>query len=516
MTNAVTACLDDHVAAGQGDRPALATPTQSVTYAELFSLACRAGNALRALGVEPEQRVALLLPDSPPFAAMFLGAMRIGAVPVPLNTRLRAADYEAILADSRAKVLVADGALAEPLRERLSALRHLRAVVVQGAASGAPAVEELLAAASPELAAEPVSTDDMAYWLYTSGTTGLPKAVVHLHRAPLLCQRFGRDVIGMRPEDRVLATSRLFFSYALGNAFLVPLQLGACVYLNPQWPEPASVAGAIKSFGPTLLYSVPTFYARLLRADLPQDTFRSLRCAISAGERLPPEIYEAFKNKFGVEILDAIGTTESMDMVLANRPGKVRPGSSGTPIPGTEVRLLDAAGREVADGEEGELHIKSPAIAAGYWNRVERTRQAFLGEWFRTGDVYARDAEGYYFHRGRADDFFKVAGQWVAPAEVEAVLNSHPVVADAGVIGVEADGGLIKPFAFVVAKNPGGDMGALVGELTALVGEKLSSHQRPRRIVVIDELPRTATGKLQRYILRQKAAATLAPGETAR
>lgn len=516
MTNAVTACLDDHVNAGRGGRAALATPAQRISYAELLALACRAGNALRALGVEPEQRVALLLPDGPAFVAMFLGAMRIGAVAMPLNTRLSVADYEAILTDSRAKVLVAEAALAAPLRERLHRFRHLRALIANNTSGGEPGIDELLAAASPELAPEPVSADDMAYWLYTSGTTGLPKAVVHLHRAPLLCQRFGRDVIGMTPGDRILATSRLFFSYALGNAFLVPLQVGASVYLTAEWPEPAGVAGAMRIFSPTLLYSVPTFYARLLRAELPPDTFRSLRCAVSAGERLPPEIFEAFGNKFGVEIVDAIGTTESMDMILANRPGRVRPGSSGTPVPGTEVKLLDDAGREVAPGEEGVLHVKSPAIAACYWNRVERSRQAFLGEWFRTGDVYARDSEGYYHHRGRADDFFKVAGQWVAPAEVEALLASHPGVAEAGVVGVEQDSGLIKPFAFVVPRNPGVEAGALTVDLTALMEDKLPPHQRPRRIAVVAELPRTATGKLQRYILRQKAAATLAPAETAR
>ena len=516
MTNAVTACLDDHVAAGHGDRPALATPARRITYAELLALACRAGNALRALGVEPEQRVALLLADGPAFVAMFLGAMRIGAVAMPLNTRLPLNNYEAILTDSRAKVLVAEAALAAALRERLHHFRHLRALIVNGSSGGEPGVDEVLAAASPELAPEPVSVDDMAYWLYTSGTTGLPKAVVHLHRAPLLCQRFGRDVIGMTPQDRVLATSRLFFSYALGNAFLVPLQIGACVYLSPEWPEPAGVAEAMGRFGPTLLYSVPTFYARLLRADLAPDTFRSVRCAVSAGERLPPEIYETFGKKFGVEIVDAIGTTESMDMILANRPGRVRPGSSGTPVPGTEVKLLDSAGSEVPEGEEGVLHAKSPAIAACYWNRVERSRQSFLGEWFRTGDVYARDAEGYYFHRGRADDFFKVAGQWVAPAEVEAVLASHPEVAEAGVVGVEQDSGLVKPFAFVVPRNPGAEAGALTVNLVALLEEKLPPHQRPRRIAVVGELPRTATGKLQRYILRQKAAATLQPDETSR
>ncbi len=516
MSNAVTACLDDHVSAGRGDRPALVTPTRRMTYAELLALACRAGNALRALGVEPEQRVALLLSDGPAFVAMFLGAMRIGAVAMPLNTRLSVTDYEAILSDSRAKVLVAEAALAAPLRERLHRFRHLRVLIANSSSGSEPGVDELLAAASAELAPEPVSIDDMAYWIYTSGTTGLPKAVVHLHRAPLLCQRFGRDVIGMTRDDRVLATSRLFFSYALGNAFLVPLQVGACVYLNPDWPDPASVTQAVTRFGPTLLYSVPTFYARLLRADLTPEHFRSLRCAVSAGERLPPGIYEAFRDKFGVEIVDAIGTTESMDMILANRPGRIRAGSSGTPVPGTEVRLLDAAGREVADGEEGVLHVKSPAIAAGYWNRVERTRQSFLGEWFRTGDVYARDSDGYYFHRGRADDFFKVAGQWVAPAEVEAVLASHPGVAEAGVVGVEQDSGLIKPFAFVVPRNPGVEAGALTVDLAALMEDKLPPHQRPRRIAVVAELPRTATGKLQRYILRQKAAATLAPGETAR
>lgn len=502
--NAVTAFLDDKVGAGQGERTAIVTPARSYTYRDVRAAACRAGHALRALGVEPEQRVALLLPDGLPFVAMFFGALRIGAVAVPLNTRLRPDDYVAILGDSRAKVLVADGALLEELRDRLAGLPHLRAVVAAGPARGVPSVDELLARAAPELPPEPVSADAMAFWLYTSGTTGAPKGAVHVHRDLIACDRYGVGVLGMTAGDRVFATSRLFFAYPLGNALLIPLFVGACTYLHPAWPEPATVAEVLGSFRPTFLFSVPTFYARLLRAELPPEAFRSVRLAVSAGERLPPEIQLGCRERWGVEILDGMGATETVFMVLSNRPGQSRPGSSGTPVPGTEVRLLDAEGREVADGEEGVLHVKTPSASPCYWNRVDTSRRTFVGEWFRTGDVYTRDADGFYYHRGRADDLFKVAGQWVAPAEVEGVLLSHPDVVDAGVVGGAEANGLVKPFAFVVPRDPGAPAGRLLADLNALAEKKLPPHQRPRRISVVAELPRTATGKLQRFVLREK------------
>jgi benzoate-CoA ligase family protein len=501
VANAVSAFLDDTIGGGAGERAAIVTPTGTLTYRELLARVSRAGNALRGLGVEPEQRVAVLLPDGVDWVAVFLGALRIGAVAVPLNTRLSAAEWAAMLRDSRARVLVADLTLLAQLRPALVDLPHLRAVLTSG--EGATSFQALLAAAEPECVPEPVSADDMAFWLYTSGTTGGPKAAVHVHRNLLACRHYAIDVLGASERDRMFATSRLFFAYALGNALLIPLYLGATTYLDPAWPEPAGVLRVLRAFEPTLFFSVPTFYGRLLRGDLPDDAFRAVRVCVSAGERLPPELYYAWRKRFGVEMLDGLGATETIFMVLANRPGRSRAGSAGQPVPGSEVRLVDGDGRATPDGEPGVLHVRTPSCSTGYWNRLDLSRRAFTGEWFRTGDVLTRDADGFYYHDGRDDERFKVAGQWVTPGEVEAVLRSHPDVVEAGVVGAIGDGGLLKPVAFVVPRD--GHAPTLPEALAAHAAARLPTHQRPRRIRVVAELPRTVTGKLQRYVLREWA-----------
>jgi benzoate-CoA ligase family protein len=495
MANAVPAFLDDQAAAA----PAIITAQGTTTYGGLLALACRTGGALRALGVERGSRVAMLLPDGPAWAAVFFGVLRIGAVAVPFNTRLGVADWTAMLRDSGARVLVTDAAGAAAAGPMLGGLPDLVHVIVAGD-GGARGLETLQARASHTLPAEPMNGDDMAFWLYTSGTTGGPKAAIHRHRDLLACRHYGVDVLGATASDRVLATSKLFFAYALGNALLIPLFVGGRTFLEPRWPEPGTVAASVRTFRPTLFFSVPTMYARLLRADLAPDSFRSVRACVSAGERLPPEVYEAWRARFGVEILDGLGATETIFMVLSNRPGASRAGSLGTPVPGTEARLLDAEGR---DASAGVLHVRTPSASPGYWNRPDDSRRAFADGWFRTGDVLARAADGVYQHQGRADDLFKVAGQWVKPAEIEAVLLAHPGVADVAVVGAPDARGLTKAFAFVVPRN-GAPPERLIGELTALVDVRLAAHQRPRRISVVDELPRTATGKLQRFILRQQ------------
>ncbi len=505
MINAVTALLDERVAAGQGDRPAITTPAGTTTYAGLLALAGRAGHMLRALGVEPGQRVAILLPDSLEWAAVFLGALRLGAVAVPLNPRLSCADWATMLRDSGARVLVTDAPAAERLAAARTTLPELRTVVATAPAPGCLPLAELLAA-DAELSPAAVGPDAMALWLYTSGTTGAPKAAIHLHRDLAAGRHYGIEVLGASAEDRVFATSKLFFAYALGNALLIPLSVGGQTFLHPPWADPATVAAVTREFRPTLFFSVPTFYARLVGAGLPADTFRCVRRAVSAGERLPPEIYWAMRTRYDLEVLDGLGATETIFMVLSNRPGASRPGSSGTPVPGTEARLLDGEGRPVPDGREGVLHVRTPSASPSYWARPEESQRAFPGRWFRTGDVYVRDADGFYHHRGRADDRFKVAGQWVSPADVEAALLAHPGVAEAGVVGAEDRAGLVKPFACVVAR-PGAAASDLAEALARLCEEKLAPHQRPRRILVVPELPRTATGKLQRYALRELARA---------
>jgi benzoate-CoA ligase family protein len=498
VSNAVTELLDANVAAGHGPDPAIVTPLGTTTYADLLERACRVGHALRSLGVEAEQRVAMLLHDSLDWAATFLGVLRIGAVAIPMNIRLPADRLEVLLRDSRAVVLVAEADLGTGLAASADRLPFLRACLTP---------EALRAAASAmpgTLDPEPTSDDDMAFWLYTSGTTGTPKAAVHAHADVRAGRLYGADVLGIGPDDRVFATSKLFFAYALGNALLLPALVGARTFLHPAWASPESVAAVLADFQPTLFFSVPTFYAHLVRSDLPADTFGSLRSAVSAGERLPEEIHRAFRGRFGVEILDGVGATETIYMFLSNRRGTSRPGSCGTPVSGSDVRLVSVDGEEVAGEGRGVLHVRTPSASTRYWNRADASRRAFAGGWFRTGDVYTRDADGFYHHRGREDDLFKVAGMWVSPGDIEGVLLSHPAVVDAGVVGAPDASGLVKPFAFVVPRSDEASTVDLVDDLRRLAAARLATHAQPRSIVLVDALPRTATGKLQRFALRER------------
>lgn len=490
--NAAVAFVDRPSDEGDGNRPAVVTSQGPCTYAGLRDHVDRAAHGLRALGVEPEQRVALLLPDGLAFAATFFAALKLGAVAVPLNTRLGAADLRSILEDCRPKLVVAEGDLAAAAEAALDG-RTARGVV---------RFESVIASGTaPPFVAEPVGLDGTAFWLYTSGTTGSPKAAMHGHRTLLAARHYGGDVLGVTADDRVFATSKLFFAYALGNALLIPLLSRASTYLHAGWADPVSAADVVRRYRPTLFFSVPTFYAALLRAGLPADTFASARACVSAGERLPPEIYAAWRARFGVEILDGMGATETVFMVLSNRPGASRAGSTGVPVPGTDAELRDATGAPVPEGDEGVLWVRTPSCAIGYYKRLDHSRRTFVGDWLRTGDVYRRDADGAYEHRGREDDFFKVAGQWVAPGELEAVARRHPDVLDAGAVGAEDASGLVKPYVFVVPRDP-----AAAAELEAgvrrLLEGALPRHRWPRGILVVPELPRTATGKLQRFRLR--------------
>ena len=499
MDNAAALFVDAPVEEGLGDRTALITSTGALSYASLQRLTDRAALALRARGVEHEHRVGLLLADGPGWAATFFGALKLGAVAVPINTRLTPADLGVVLADCRPRVLVADRGV-------------LEGAGVDALALGARAVvdfDALVADAVPTgpLLPESVGADAMAFWLYTSGTTGRPKAAVHCHRT-LPAGRHFAELLGVSAADRVFATSKLFFAYALGNALLIPLHARARTYLHPGWPDLAEVARVMGEFAPTLFFSVPTVYARLLRSDLPADTFRSARLCVSAGERLSADLYEAWRARFGVELLDGIGATETIFMVLSSRPGESREGSTGTPVPGTEARLLDADGATVARGAQGVLWVRTPSLARGYWQRPEATGRAFDGEWFRTGDVYYVDADGHWIHCGRQDDLFKVAGQWVVPADVEAVALRHPAVLEAGLVGAEEESGLVKPYLFVVPRAAGADAAALAAELRERLAREAPAHARPREIIVVPALPRTATGKLQRHRLRDHLTAS--------
>jgi benzoate-CoA ligase len=493
--------LDRHVAEGRADRPALRLVEREVSYAELQALANRVGNALRASGVEPEQRVALLLHDGPEFVATFLGAMKIGAVPVPLNTLAPESDLAFYLSDSRARALVADARLvAGALAANDTMLRRVLVVGQPPEHPLAVSFEQAVEDASPELSAFPTSVDEPCYWLYSSGTTGRPKGVVHLHGDMLpVVTPYAKEVVGMTPDDSTYSVARLFFSYGLVNSLFLPLQAGASVVLSPHRPEPTHVLDLVQGLRPTLFFSVPTSIGQLCaalegRGDRP---FSSVRLSVSAGEPLPPSLYRRWTELTGVEVLDGLGSTEVGYIFCSNLPGRVRPGSSGVPIGDHRLRLVDEDGR---DADEGELWVQAESTALYYWNQRERTKQTFVGEWLRTNDRYRRDADGFYWYQGRMNDVFKVSGQWVSPMEVEDCLLTHPSVLEAAVVGARDPEGLLKPKAYVVVRA---GSNVQTAELQTMTKQRLAPHKYPRWVIFVDELPKTASGKIQRYRLRE-------------
>jgi benzoate-CoA ligase len=519
--NAATHFVDRHLCEGRGGRVAIACGSESVTYAQLAEGVNRFGSSLReTLDVRPEERVVLLLLDGPAFAYAFFGAIKVGAVPVPVNTLWKAADYRYVLRDSGARVLVVSEELvpqiAEIARIDIPALRH---IIVAGRVEHAGAdritLSDVLARGSATLDPEPTSRDAPAFWLYSSGSTGAPKACVHLHHDMVICaELFAKGVLGIGSADRCFSVAKLFFAYGLGNALYFPLAVGAASVLWPGAPTPANIYAVIERHRPTLLFSVPTGYGMLLAH--PEERregggtacdLSSVRLAVSAGEALPPALYERFKRRFGVDIIDGIGSTEVLHMFISNRPGMIRPGSSGLVVPGYEARILDEEKRAVARGETGNLWVKGDSICACYWNQHEKTKATLEGDWIRTGDKYTQDEDGFYWYAGRTDDMLKVGGLWVSPIEVENALIGHPAVQECGVVGREDHDTLVKPMAFVVLR-PGHDATApLAVELQQFVRSRLAEYKRPRWVAFVAELPKTATGKIQRYRLRELAHA---------
>ncbi|MBM4254753.1 MAG: benzoate-CoA ligase family protein [Deltaproteobacteria bacterium] len=503
--NATTAFVDRHLSAGRGDHVALWTGEQKITYAQLAENVNRAGNALRRLGVRPEERILLVVLDSPEFVYAFWGAIKIGAVPVPVNTFMRGDEYAYMLDDSRASVVLASGEVWPSVAPVAAQSRWLRHRVVIGAAEGALSFAELMSRESPSLAAEFTHRDDPALWLYSSGSTGMPKGVVHQHRDLVFCcETYGSEVLAITSDDVTFAAPRLFFAYGLGGGMYFALYAGATAVLVPERPTPDSVFAALSRYRPTLFFGVPTLYAAMLQASESEKQYdlSSLRLCLSAGEPLPSELFLRWRERFGVEILDGIGSTEILHIFLSNRAGLVRPGSSGTPVPGYELRVTDDQGADISQGEIGDLLVKGGSITSGYWHKLEATRRALQGEWIRTGDKYYCDTEGVYWYCGRSDDMLKVSGQWVSPAEVEGLLFQHPAVLEAAVVGWEDEHKLVKPKAFVVLKHGQTASLALAQELQVFVRERTLPHKYPRWVEFVAELPKTATGKIQRYKLR--------------
>jgi benzoate-CoA ligase family protein len=507
--NAAEYFVDRHLQEGRGDRIAIECEDQRVTYSQLSDRVNRLGTTLRdTLDVRMEERVLLLLPDIPEFAYCFFGAIKIGAVPVPVNTLLRANEYEYLLNDTRARVAITSESLLHLIqqipRERLG---FLRSIIVVGAAPGDTlSLSELLASHSAELPPAPTCTDDVAFWLYSSGSTGFPKACIHLqHDMVIATEQYARNILNIRESDRFFSVAKLFFAYGLGNGLYFPLSVGATSILWPGPPSPQNVYDVIERYRPTLFFSVPSNYAALMDFHGKNSDFdlSSIRLGISAGEALPVSLCERFTKRFAFEILDGIGSTEALHIFVSNSPGDVRHGSSGRAVPGCEVRILDDQGQPVATNEIGTLWVQSEATCAAYWNRHQRSKQTIQGNWISTGDKFHQDSDGYYWFDGRADDMLKVSGAWVSPSEIESVLIEHSAVAEVAVVANKDKDGLTKPVAWVVLREGFIGNARLASSLQEFVVSRLPNYKRPRCVEFVSELPKTATGKIQRFKLRQ-------------
>jgi len=500
--NAATYLLDRRLEAGDGERIAVTGPRGSLTYEGLYELSCRIAAGLKESGVRPEERVVLFTVDSPNMMATMLAAMRIGAVPVPVSTMMTPSDLAGVLRDSRAAFLLLSPEFSDAVRPAVAGVTGLRQVVVEGTDDWG----RLLSAGE---ATEPYDTweDTVGLWLYTSGTTGVPKAAMHRHAAiRVVCETYGRQVLGIGVDDRVLSVPKMFFAYGLGTTMFFPLSVGASAVLESARCTPDIVTARLKEERPTIFVAGPTFFAAMLNAPVPPEALTSVRLATSAGEPLPAPIFERFKDRYGVEIIDGLGSTEALHIFISNRPGAVTPGSSGTPVPGYRVRLVDDLGTEVPVGVEGHLLVSGESVALGYWSRYQTTRKIFQGEWLRTGDFYVAAADGTYTYLGRSDDMIKSSGMWVSPAEVEACLLQHPGVALAAVVAVPDEAGLDKTVACVVRQV---EATVTDDELIEFCRDSIAHFKCPKRILFVDELPLTATGKLRRNVIRGQATEML-------
>lgn len=506
--NAAAYFVDRNVGEGRGASVAIEYGDERITYDMVLRRVNQCGDALRGrLGVRPEERVLILLPDCPAFVYAFFGAIKIGALPVPLNTLWKPADYAFVIRDSLASVLIVSAELLPQIESiPADARRSIRHLVVVGATDATHThtlLGALMAQGSTSLVAEPTSRDAPAFWLYSSGSTGAPKGCVHLQHDMAVCAHlFGKGILGITERDRTFSVAKLFFAYGLGNALYFPFSVGATTILWPGAPTPAYVYGVIERHRPTLFSSVPTGYGMLLAAEGNFD-LSTIRLAVSAGEALPPALYERFKERFGVDIIDGIGSTEALHMFISNRPGAIRPGSSGLVVPGYAARVLDDHGAPVPTGEIGNLWIRGDSVCSAYWNQHEKTKDTIEGHWIRTGDKYSQDGDGYFWYAGRTDDMLKVGGLWVSPIEVENALLHHPAVLECAVVGREDHDGLTKPMAFVVLKAGTTVEPDLGPALQQFVREQLAEYKRPRWVDFVEELPKTATGKIQRFRLRQ-------------
>jgi len=475
------------------------------SFAELAERVNRCANALTGLGLPMEARLMVCLTDTIDFPSVFLGAIKAGLVPVAVNTLLTSNDYNFMLRDSRSQALIVSDPLLSVFKPIIDDQPFLKHVVVSGLNSaGYPSLAELTASAATQFAAAPTRADDSCFWLYSSGSTGTPKGTVHIQTSPIrTAELYGQPILGIQENDIVFSAAKLFFAYGLGNALSFPLSVGATTVLLSERPTPASVCRILRQHRPTIFYGVPTLYSALLASpELPKREELNLRRCTSAGEALPPDVGRRWLEHTGVDILDGLGSTEMLHIFLSNRPGDVRYGTSGKPVPGYDIRLVDEDGKAVAKGEIGELQVSGSTGAAFYWNNRDKSRNTFIGPWTKSGDKYIESDDGYFTYCGRADDMLKVSGIWVSPFEVEAALASHEAVLEAAVVGQSDDNGLIKPKAFVVLRTDVTQTPELAAALQQHVKSRLAPYKYPRWIEFVADLPKTATGKIQRFKLR--------------
>jgi benzoate-CoA ligase len=503
LYNAAEDLLGRHRGTELRDRLAIVDRDGEYTYAELESRVNKFANLLTKRGLDMEQRVLLCLEDSVDFFVCFLGAIKAGVVPVAVNMLLTSPEYAYVLADSRAKMLVVHEEVVNRFKPHVAGAAFLKDVLVSGKqAAGFEKLADALAGMSASFGVAPTRADDVAFWLYTSGTTGRPKGVMHVQTTlAQIGEHFGQGILTLKPGDVVFSPPKLFFAYGLGNSLAYPLYAGATAVLYHARPTPQAVKEITRKYPPTVFFSVPTFYAMMLNSgDLPNT--ERLRLCISAGEALPIRIYERWKKATGLDILDGVGASEMVVNFLTNRADDNRPGTCGKPLAAYKVRLVADNGQDAVDDEIGDLYVSGPSAAQGYWNLREETAKTFQGRWVFTRDKYTRDADGYFTHCGRSDDMLKVGGIYVAPVEVETALSSHPAVLEAAVVGAEDNDGLVKPKAIVVLKPGLAASPELEQQLIEFARDRLAAYKRPRWVTFVPSLPRTVTGKIQRHKLR--------------
>ena len=508
--NAAAYFVDRHLDEGRGGNLAVICEDRRMTYAEVAAGVNRFGNAMRSLGLRMEDRVALLLPDSEIYPQAFFGAIKIGVVPICLNTLMRPKDYAYFLNDSRARALMVDASLLPAIEKIRGQLRFLERVLVVGGRAPEGDIDfQALADSQPEaLECAPTGPDDVCFWLYSSGSSGYPKGTVHLqHDMVFAAETYGRCILNISEHDRCFSAAKLFFAYGLGNALYLPFSVGAsAVYLSGR-PTPDAVFEVIERYHPTLYFGVPTLYGTMLET---QGSLEGVRMCVSAGEALPPDLLKRWKERFGLPITDGIGSTEMAHIFISNDGSETRPGCTGKPVPGYQARIVDETMNEVAEAEVGTLLVKGDSAAACYWNKHDKTKETMLGEWLNTGDKFYRDNEGFYYYVGRSNDMLKVGGIWVSPIEVEACITSHPAVLECAVVGASDPDGLIKPKAYVVLKSGVRDTPELSKEIKTFVKTALAHYKYPRWIEFVSELPKTQTGKIKRYVLKGRADRTAA------